>query len=46
MTDIYDLVLMLFVGWTGGVIFCIVIADLGVYLRQDHTDTRQEDQHE
>ena len=32
-TDIYDLVLMLFVGWTAGVICCIVIADLGVYLR-------------
>jgi hypothetical protein len=33
-TDTYDLVLMLFVGWTAGVIFCIVIADLGVYLRE------------
>ena len=32
-TDIYDLALMLFIGWTGGIIFCIVIADLGAYLR-------------
>ncbi len=33
-TDIYDLVLMLAVGWVGGVVCCIVIADLGVYLRK------------